>query len=464
MINTKGIEESDYVDITETSEALGDLKIDKECGTFWTEMGEINGFQTVAILNDQSAFHGITKEDIFVDQQAQIPPSSVFTCDRYSSAVFHGIIPDTGAAGVSTAGHPQVEALMKILSEVTINTATAGQHQIRFGKGLAITIGTICVNTLLGPITFYVVLANTPFLYCIQDMDRMGVKLDNLKNVLIQGQKVVPVVRKWGHPWMLPHSMEKAIAVSHLTETELKQLHRRFGHLSVQRLTRILQRAGQEFDSKALQHLTKFCHHCQMNGKSPGRFKFNLKHDYEFNYSIIVDVLYLDGKPVLQVINSSTNFGASKFLPNMSASTTWDVLRYCWIDAYQGPPDQIVHDAGKNFASAEFRQLAKAMSIRLKEVPVELHNSVGLVERYHAPLRRAYSIIKEELKGEKVSNDIILQMAQKAVNDSAGPDGIVPTLLVLGAYPRMSSLDHPAPSVIKRAEAIRLATQELCKI
>ena len=207
--------------------------------------------------------------------------------------------------------------------------------------------------------------------------------------------------------------MEKAIAFSHLTETELKQLHRRFGHPSVQRLLKILHRAGHDFNNKTLQHLTKFCHHCQMNGKSPGRFKFTLKDDYEFNYSIIVDVLYLDGKPVLQVIDSSTNFGASKFLPNMSASTTWNILRYCWIDAYQGPPEQIVHDAGKSFASAEFRQLAKTMSITVKEVPVESHNSVGLVERYHAPLRRAYGIIKEELKGEKISNDIILQMAQK---------------------------------------------------
>jgi hypothetical protein len=31
----------------------------------------------------------------------------------------------------------------------------------------------------------------------------------------------------------------------------------------------------------------------------------------------------------------------------------------CWIDTYLGPPDNIVHDAGKNFASAEFRQHAK---------------------------------------------------------------------------------------------------------
>ena len=52
---------------------------------------------------------------------------------------------------------------------------------------------------------------NTPFLFCLQDMDRMGVKLENLANVLIQGEKVVPIVRKWGHPWMLLHHPEEAL-------------------------------------------------------------------------------------------------------------------------------------------------------------------------------------------------------------------------------------------------------------
>ena len=39
-------------------------------------------------------------------------------------------------------------------------------------------------------------------------------------------------------------------------------------------------------------------------------------------------------------------------------------------------------------------------------------------------------------------------MAVKAVNDTASPDGLVPTLLVYGAYPRISKLDPPTPSII----------------
>jgi hypothetical protein len=40
-----------------------------------------------------------------------------------------------------------------------------------------------------------------------------------------------------------------------------------------------------------------------MNTKSSSRFKFSLKDDYEFNYSIVIDVIYLNSKLVLYVID-----------------------------------------------------------------------------------------------------------------------------------------------------------------
>ena len=49
------------------------------------------------------------------------------------------------------------------------------------------------------------------------------------------------------------------------------------------------------------------------------------------------------------------------------------------------------------------------------------------------PLRSIYKIISLELKG--ASKELILQIAVKAVNNSAGLDGLIPMLLVFGAYP-----------------------------
>src|SRR5947209_16136979 len=55
-------------------------------------------------------------------------------------------------------------------------------------------------------------------------------------------------------------------------------------------------------------------------------------------------------------------------------------------------------------------------------------------------------------------------MAVKAVNDTAGPDGLVPTLLVFGAYPRLSKTSPLSPSIAIRAAAIRKAMIEVRQI
>ena len=55
-------------------------------------------------------------------------------------------------------------------------------------------------------------------------------------------------------------------------------------------------------------------------------------------------------------------------------------------------------------------------------------------------------------------------MAIKAINNTAGPNRLVPTLLVYGAYPRISRLDPPAPSIMERAAAIQKAMAEIVKL
>jgi hypothetical protein len=117
----------------------------------------------------------------------------------------------------------------------------------------------------------------------------------------------------------------------------------------------------------------------------------------------------------------------------------------CWINTYLGPLDHIVSNTGKNFVSKEFKEYANTIGIRTKAVLVKAHNSVGIVEQYHGLLRRIYQIMCVELP--RVDKDVALQMAFKALNDTAGPDGLVPTLLVFGAYPRMVESDLPSPTV-----------------
>ena len=55
-------------------------------------------------------------------------------------------------------------------------------------------------------------------------------------------------------------------------------------------------------------------------------------------------------------------------------------------------------------------------------------------------------------------------MAVKAINNTTGLDGLVPTLLVYRAYPRISNLDPFALSIIKQAAIIQKAIAKIVKL
>ena len=73
------------------------------------------------------------------------------------------------------------------------------------------------------------------------------------------------------------------------------------------------------------------------------------------------------------------------------------------------------------------------MVIKVKKVPIKVHNNIKKVEWYYIPLYCVYKIISSELKG--VSKELTLQMAVKAVNNFISLDRLIPILLVFGTYP-----------------------------
>lgn len=445
--------------------------------SFTTSMGTIDGKAAYYQLVHQATFHAVAKapfaRKLKIDTFGQIAAGAA-TPSGYTAAQFHGIMIDTGAAHNSSAGFNQYLALQRE-QNIAIDTSIAGTARFKFGIGEALSKGVITVRCPIGDIRFHVVDADTPFLLCLEDLDRTGFYFNNLKNCLMGKGKRIPITRLHGHPFLTWGSSytnlcvgayvdENGNADGLLTDEELRRLHRRFGHPSAGRLARLLRQSGHDYNRAAIDQLTKFCSTCQKHGKAPGRFKFTIKNDLQFNHSVIIDIMYLDSPamPVLHLVDEATRFQNARFLKDISAETVWDTLRACWIDTYVGPPDMLIHDAGKQFTSAEFSSKAKAMSIEVKCVPVEAHHSIGMVERYHAPLRRAYEIIREELPS--LHKAFALQMAIKAVNDTAGPDGLTPTLLLFGTFPRMVDTDPTHPSIAERSKVIKKAMKEVSEI
>jgi hypothetical protein len=55
-------------------------------------------------------------------------------------------------------------------------------------------------------------------------------------------------------------------------------------------------------------------------------------------------------------------------------------------------------------------------------------------------------------------------MAFKAINNSASPNSLIPTLLVFGAYLYIVESNIPNPIVIKQAAALTKAIKEIKKL
>lgn len=69
------------------------------------------------------------------------------------------------------------------------------------------------------------------------------------------------------------------------------------------------------------------------------------------------------------------------------------------------------------------------------QTEIKIHNSLGLGERYHQPLRNTFRQVS--LTHSHVLKAVRLMMAVKAMNDTLGPEGIVPSDLVFGEYPQI---------------------------
>lgn len=129
---------------------------------------------------------------------------------------------------------------------------------------------------------------------------------------------------------------------------------------------------------------------------------------------------------------------------------------------YLGLPDVIAYDAGKSLYGKAFCQKCRSTSTATKSVPVKSANSMTVVERYPAPVRKSFhSIVNKNPDTNDVDS---LQMAVKAIIDSVGSSELIPTLLVFGALPRLRlRTDKPTPSTYQRSFALCKATEAMKK-
>jgi hypothetical protein len=74
---------------------------------------------------------------------------------------------------------------------------------VQFSIGLTTSIGLVIVKTPIGLVDFYIVKADTPFLLCLANMDRLQVYYNNVIDTLIGPTLTLPITRRFGHPFLI---------------------------------------------------------------------------------------------------------------------------------------------------------------------------------------------------------------------------------------------------------------------
>jgi hypothetical protein len=256
------------------------------------------------------------------------------TDSRYDDREFKSILVNCDAADRSIGGIEQFKALQRLSNDVKLDKSTI-ESVIRFGIDNTLTLEFVELNISIEIINFHIVKINISFLLCLNDLNRLSIYFNNLINEMIQkisnqatrnqNTKIRRhfVIRRYGHAFLLwkifTHSLIAEFIDENpclLIEIELRRLHRRFGHLSARRLYEILTRSDHDnVESRVIEHLNKYCHHCQMHEKSSERFSFSIRDsDPEFNFNILMNILYIEIKPegenksVLHLVNEAIRF------------------------------------------------------------------------------------------------------------------------------------------------------------
>ena len=116
------------------------------------------------------------KQDLFV----------YITTERYTPKEFYNIIIDTGASKKSTIGYRQYLIYKATTNNNTdINITQTRAINVQFRIGLTTLIRSVVVKTPIGLVNFHIVKADTPFLLCFADMDRLQVYYNNTIDTLI---------------------------------------------------------------------------------------------------------------------------------------------------------------------------------------------------------------------------------------------------------------------------------------
>lgn len=378
---------------------------------------------------------------------------------------FEGACVDSGAQ-LTCIGARQARRYCMLMN---ITYETSDQELVfKFGDARHCSLGTMPIQIPVSDYGFieidaHIVDVDVPLLLGLDTMTKLEMILDFAKDTVTSklDSWKIPLIRKLGHAYITwsPSVM--------YTDKELRKIHRHFHHPQAERLYALMKRANPNEATaetlKELQEVQSNCDVCQREADEPQRFRVSMPNDdVVFNRVVSLDLMKINRRTVLHAVDRDTKFSAACFTNGESTIDIWEAFLSIWVERYIGYPAILALDQGPQFTSREWESLMKDADIKPHHSGVESHNALGNGERYHSFLRRLYDKVRAD--NVNLSEERALSLAVKACNDTAGPKGLVPTLLVFGTMPRMPLRPHELPGNVSRLKSMIAARKEATQL
>eukprot|EP00170_Pyropia_yezoensis_P006806 contig_27732_g6828 len=169
--------------------------------------------------------------------------------------------------------------------------------------------------------------------------------------------------------------------------------------------------------------------------------------------------MYLDGRSLMHIVDKDTLYSAATFCHGGAIEDLWKQYLTTRVHPYVGHPQVMHTDQAPQFKSLTWKALTDSANTTLVLSKIESHNALGVGERYHTFLRFIYRKIR--LAHPELSQKMALGMATAAMNQTAGPRGLVPTLLIFRVIPRIPVTPLSLPGERDRAQAMATACKEM---
>lgn len=240
------------------------------------------------------------------------------------------------------------------------------------------------------------------------------------------------------------------------SKPELTKLHLHFYHPSARKLLQGLARARPNETAPvvldALKRIWDVCSTCQELHAPPFRFRVSIpENSLRFNAEVYIYLLWINKRPILHVVEIQRSYQNAAFVVGKTAENLWKRFVQVWASVYCGFPHVLRVDREPLFMAAHFRDAAEACGVVVQASGIEVHNALGVGERYHAPLRCVFNAIL--LYDRYIDPSLPLRLAVKAINDTMGTNGLVPSLLVYDRLPRFPG-DDAQPTQSERKSSV----------